>query len=226
MNDLATEPKPARAADADAAAARIDGILDRLGTDLGPQAAEAAEELVRSLMAFYGAGLARVLDVLTALGAAGAPATAALLADQQVAALLALHDLNPEDLPTRVGRALDALPGRPYRLVRLDEAAGTAVVRSRTAEKAAGGGCGCGSTRTASRAELDGALACFAPELTAVEAEPERRAAPLLQIGRRSGTGVGVGAPVGAGLGEKVAAAVGEKIGAAVGAPVGAEAGR
>ncbi|MET7873930.1 hypothetical protein [Streptomyces cyaneofuscatus] len=39
--------------------ARIGELLDRLGREAGPQARETADELVRSVVEFYGEGLAR-----------------------------------------------------------------------------------------------------------------------------------------------------------------------
>ena len=51
---------------------RVEEILDRLAESGDPAAAAAAEELVRSLMDFYGAGLARILQLLS-----GAPGEAA-----------------------------------------------------------------------------------------------------------------------------------------------------
>ena len=51
---------------------RVEEVLDRLAESGDPAAAAAAEELVRSLMDFYGAGLARILHLLS-----GAPGEAA-----------------------------------------------------------------------------------------------------------------------------------------------------
>jgi hypothetical protein len=167
-------------ADADAAGRQVEEILDRLGATAGPVSRAAGDELVRALMRFYGAGLARVLELVTVAG--GDAPREALLADSRVAALLTLHDLHPDDLPTRVRRALDAVPGRPFEPVGLDEAAGAVTVRRAAAES---GGCGCGSTLETGREAVETALACFAPELDTVELLPADPQTPLLQIGLR-----------------------------------------
>ncbi|QMU80449.1 hypothetical protein GXW83_20960 [Streptacidiphilus sp. PB12-B1b] len=161
-------------------------MLERLAAAGDPAAGAAAEELVRTLMDFYGAGLARVVDLLgspAAQQSGGAPLEQ-LLGDELVAGLLVLHDLHPEDLPTRIGRALDGLPGRPVELVGFDEATGVLRVRS-----ANPGGCGCPSTNAATRQAVESALACFAAEVEAVELEPPGGAGQptLLQITARPG---------------------------------------
>ncbi|MDH6121630.1 hypothetical protein ABH930_002365 [Kitasatospora sp. GAS204A] len=140
---------------------RVQQVLDQLD-DAGQR--EAAEELVRTLMDFYGAGLARAAELL--------PAEA--LGDELVAGLLVLHDLHPQDLGTRIGHALAAVPG--WAVQRLDVERGELTLRQ-TDE---GGGCGCGSAQDGERVEQ--LLACFAPELTAVELAKQPT---LLQIGTR-----------------------------------------
>jgi hypothetical protein len=177
----AAPASPARAADAEQAGHRVEEILERLSASGDRTACAAAEELVRTLMEFYGAGLARMLDLLRA----ETPGTAALerlLRDELVSGLLVLHDLHPEDLPTRIGRALDGLPGRPVELVGFDETSGTLRVRSVSA-----GGCGCPSTSAAARQSVEDALSCFAAEVASVELEPTGadKEPVLLQISSR-----------------------------------------
>jgi hypothetical protein len=178
---------PARAADAEHAGRRVEEILDRLAATGDREACAAAEDLVRSLMRFYGAGLARILDLLAGRPAARGDAAPLerLLGDEQVASLLTLHGLHPEDLPARIARALAAVPGRPVELAGHDEPAGVVRVRP-----AASGGCGCPSTGEAGRKAAEAALACFAPEVRSVELESAGARAgggPLLQISARPG---------------------------------------
>ncbi|MGW7001978.1 hypothetical protein ACWGCW_03865 [Streptomyces sp. NPDC054933] len=159
---------------------RVEAVLDRLAQGGDPTATAAAEELVRVLMDFYGAGLARVLALVTAAGQTGGP-LAALLGDELVAGLLVLHGLHPEDTTTRIARAVDAVAGRPFEVAGFDEAFG--VLRLRPA---GGSGCGCGNTAQAGKEQVEAALSCFAPEVTAVEVEPAQGGAPepkLLHIG-------------------------------------------
>ncbi|MEU6866655.1 hypothetical protein ABZ924_25905 [Streptomyces sp. NPDC046876] len=177
--------------DAREAGRRVEEVLDRLAAGGDREACAAAEELVRVLMDFYGAGLARIVEHLTAAdpdpagaGPAGGGPLARLLDDELVAGLLALHDLHPEDVRTRIARALDHVR-EPVELLGFDPATGT--VRLRTAA-GAGGGCGCGSGGGAARRSVEEALARFAPEVTAVETEEAAPQPALLQIGTRPQT--------------------------------------
>ncbi|MGW5849032.1 hypothetical protein ACWFQ8_13960 [Streptomyces sp. NPDC055254] len=167
------------ATDARRAGQRVEEVLDRLAATGEREACAAAEELVRVLMDFYGAGLARIVE---RLGTAPGGPLGPLLDDELVASLLSLHDLHPEDARTRIARALERA-GEPVELLDFDE--DTGVLRLRPA--AAGGGCGCSSeSEAASRRAVEDALACFAPEVTRVEsAAAEAPPRPLLQITTR-----------------------------------------
>lgn len=147
---------------------RVQEALDRL-TGTGAQAA--AENLVREMMAFYGAGLAAVVRLLPD------DALEPLLDDPTVAGLLVLHDLHPEDVAARITRAISALPEQSLDIEGFDPDTGVLRLRRRGG---ADGGCGCGGA--AERKAVESALACHAPEVAAVEiAEPPK----LLQIGAR-----------------------------------------
>ncbi|MGW5213160.1 hypothetical protein ACWEQO_18635 [Streptomyces sp. NPDC004051] len=162
---------------AEQAGRRVEEILDRLAGAGDPQASRTAEELVRVLMEFYGAGLARAVELLGA-GKPGDPLDP-LLGDELVASLLVLHGLHPEDVHTRIARALGGLP-HAVENAGFDPAAG--VLRLRTT---ADTGCGCPSTQESVRQAATDSLACFAPEVTTVELEPAdaSREPVLLQIG-------------------------------------------
>ncbi|MEU3986294.1 hypothetical protein AB0F77_40615 [Streptomyces sp. NPDC026672] len=168
---------PAVPVNAELAGRRVEEVLDRLTATGDPTAVAAAEELVRSLMEFYGAGLARIVQLLAV--PADSRFREALLGDELVGSLLVLHDLHPEDLPARIARALDTVPA-DVEVVTLDETSGTLRLRA----TAAGCGCASGGTTDVQRAAQD-ALTCFAPEVTAVELAPAEPA--LLQIGARPG---------------------------------------
>ncbi|WP_327738197.1 hypothetical protein OG749_34835 [Streptomyces nojiriensis] len=155
---------------------RVEEVLDRLAATGDRAACAAAEELVRVLMDFYGAGLARIVEKV------GQGPLEVVYGDELVASLLSLHGLHPEDVHTRIARAL-AAHGEPVELLGFD--AGTGVLRLRPAAASTGCGCGSGSGGDAGRT-LEDTLACFAPEVTSVEREPAAAPAPaLLQIGTR-----------------------------------------
>jgi len=83
--------------DVDQTVARIEQLLEEAGS--GP-----AEELVRLLMQLYGAGLARIAEVIKDSEYAGR-----LAEDKLVGSLFLLHDLHPVDPQTRLRRALQQL---------------------------------------------------------------------------------------------------------------------
>ena len=185
---------PPRAVDAVEAGQRVEELLDRLTTIGDQEVGAAAEDLVRVLMDFYGAGLARIVDRLSTpadRGTGNGP-LAALLDDELVSSLLALHDLHPEDIGTRIARALDSVRD-PVEVVGFDEETGTLRLRS-SSEAGDGGGCGCPSTGAATRRSVEDALACFVPEVNQVEMESSTtdREPPLLQIATRPPAGTSV----------------------------------
>ncbi|MFE7812491.1 hypothetical protein ACFU5P_11075 [Streptomyces sp. NPDC057433] len=175
----ATGAPGATAVTAEQAGRQVEELLDRLAETGDAQVCAAAEELVRALMEFYGAGLARMVDLLgRPAQAPPADAWSGLLGDELVASLLNLHGLHPEDAQARVGRALAGLP-HPVENTGFDPATG--VLRLRMT---ASTGCGCPGTRESVRQAAVDALACFAPEVTDVDLEPAAAGeAALLQIG-------------------------------------------
>ncbi|WP_371477163.1 hypothetical protein [Kitasatospora sp. NBC_00315] len=163
---------------------RVEEVLERLAATGDQAVCAAAEELVRALMDFYGAGLARTMALLTESAGAGSPALTRLLDDELVTGLLVLHDLHPQPVAARIERALAAVPAHPAEVLAFEPETGT--LRLRVAAQS--GGCGCGSTAQSAREAIEAALACFAPEATAVEleeAEPRAAEPVLLQIGSR-----------------------------------------
>ncbi|WP_331771608.1 hypothetical protein OG948_49365 (plasmid) [Embleya sp. NBC_00888] len=160
---------------------RVEEILTRLDDGADPGVRAGAEELVRALMDFYGAGLARLAALLRDADAD----RRGVLDDELVTALLVLHDLHPDDVPTRVARGLAAHPEHRAELADYDEHSRT--VRLRIA--AASGGCGCASGSAQDPREgVEGLLAGCAPEIERIEIEEIPAAPPepaLLQIGIR-----------------------------------------
>lgn len=77
--------------------ADIEALLARIAAG-GGQAAADAQELVRRLMAFYGAGMSRIVELVRA-ERAHAPLLERMAQDPLVASLLTLHDLQPPPTP-------------------------------------------------------------------------------------------------------------------------------
>lgn len=91
--------------DVEATGRRVEALLDEI-TAAEPAASRAAEELVRELLALYGAGLGRLVDAL----AECAPERLAELSEEPlVSGLMALHDLHPSELSDRLAAALDTV---------------------------------------------------------------------------------------------------------------------
>ncbi|MBE3012185.1 NifU family protein [Microbispora sp. NEAU-D428] len=143
-----------------------------LGALVGSEARATAEELLREIVGLYGAGLERVMAIVTEAGAAGALRD--LVEDPLVAGLLVLHDLHPLTTAERVRAVLES---QPAELLSVEGG----VVRLRLK-----GACGCPSSRIAITESIERAIARVAPEVARVDVEsPVRDTVTLLQIGRR-----------------------------------------
>src|SRR5580700_10671212 len=97
-----------------AQAAKIEALLGEIDALPDPATRAKAAEIVQSLLAFYGQGLARIVEIVAQQGdgPASAKTIAAFAEDQLISHLLLLHDLHPVDVETRVERALEET--RPY----------------------------------------------------------------------------------------------------------------
>ena len=84
----------AQAKNLQAVSDRIESLIQELGSIEDPGARETAEELVRLLMEIYGAGLARILEIVAASPSAE-PLLARFERDELLASLFLVHDLHP-----------------------------------------------------------------------------------------------------------------------------------
>jgi Fe-S cluster biogenesis protein NfuA len=93
---------------------RVESLLKALDAVSTPrQAREIGDDLARTLVTLYGAGLERVLEIVhESLNGDSARVFDELCADPFVESLLCLHDLHPYSVEERVQRALDSV--RPY----------------------------------------------------------------------------------------------------------------
>jgi len=171
-----TTPDPAELA------GRIDAVLTDIGARAGEPARAAVEELMRELMRFYGAGLAQIVETVRA--GAGPDLVHRVAANPLVGGLLALHDLHPVELSTRLRYALDTARRRlgshgvGLELTGVD---GDGMVRVRIPA-----GCGADTIREV----VEAAVAELAPDTEGVLFDTEPPSAPLLQIGPRPPVGV------------------------------------
>ena len=81
---------------------RIEGLVQKLESVADPDLKRTAKELMESLMELHGAGLERILEIVS-----GANLVHLLAGDALVGSLLVLYGLHPDDFETRVRRGLD-----------------------------------------------------------------------------------------------------------------------
>jgi len=78
---------------------RIEELVTRVGEMRDPEARDLTIELLRAVMEFHAAGIGRMLELAAA-------SRSAIAEDDLCSALLLLHGLHPDDMETRVRRAL------------------------------------------------------------------------------------------------------------------------
>jgi hypothetical protein len=89
---------------------RIDELVRKLESSRDPTLRETVRDLIQSLMELHGAGIDRILDIVSSTGGdAGAVLVESLAHDELVSSLLVLYGLHPEDFETRVRRGLDKM---------------------------------------------------------------------------------------------------------------------
>ncbi|WP_433493056.1 NifU family protein [Nocardia grenadensis] len=135
----------------------------------GAVARERAEELVREVAGLYGAGLARVVELLD-------PGSVERLArDDLVASLLLVHGLHPHDVAARVRTALDSV--RPYLGSHGGDVTLVGIVDGVVRLELTGSCRSCPSSSVTLELAVEDAVRTAAPEIEAIEvvaAEPEQ----------------------------------------------------
>jgi Fe-S cluster biogenesis protein NfuA len=157
---------------------RLESLIQEMECHPDPAAQALTREIVQSLLELHGAGLAKILAHAGAAGEAGHALRQAFAADPLLGNLLLLHGLHPEDLETRVRRALQGI--RPSLQsqgagVELLAVAG-GVVRLRLGASRTS----CPASAQALRQTIEEAIYAAAPDATRVEidqaaAPPEER---------------------------------------------------
>ena len=182
--------------DIQAVGERVEALLAEFASASDPATAGRAEELVGLLVDFYGAGLARIMELLDK------QAAAPLLADKAVAGLLVLHDLHPQSTEERVLAALDRV--RPYLGSHAGDVEYLGLDDDGTVRLRLAGSCeGCPSSALTVKMAIEKGIEDVAPEVTKVEVEgmvpesasglsaPEGRTLlPLAQVSKQPETPV------------------------------------
>jgi Fe-S cluster biogenesis protein NfuA/nitrite reductase/ring-hydroxylating ferredoxin subunit len=150
--------------DIQAVGERVEALLAEFASASDPAIAGRAEELVGLLVDFYGAGLARIMELLDK------QAAAPLLADKAVAGLLVLHDLHPQSTEERVLAALDRV--RPYLGSHAGDVEYLGLDDDGTVRLRLAGSCdGCPSSALTVKMAIEKGIEDVAPEVTKVEVQ-------------------------------------------------------
>jgi Fe-S cluster biogenesis protein NfuA len=147
---------------------RISVMVSELESTADPSSRKLAKDLIEALMALHSAGIERILEITSEVGQAGLAIIDKCGRDELVSSLLLLYGFHPDDMQTRVLRALEKsqvyLESHHARaeLTSITEN-GTVTVRL---EVKAGG---CGSS--AVKSTLEGALQDAAPDAVSILVE-------------------------------------------------------
>jgi Fe-S cluster biogenesis protein NfuA len=144
---------------------RIEALTQQLERCADQAARTASQELVAVLLEMHAAGLAKMLELLSAGGAEGV--LSAFAADNLVASLLLLHGLHPDSLEVRVQRALER--ARPVLTSHQVEAEVLALDGGVVRLRLNGSDNTSPSRSAAVRLALEEAIFEFAPEILDVE---------------------------------------------------------
>ena len=91
---------------------RIQKLVEQIETVADENTRALFSECLQSVLAFYGDGLARILQLANNAGPDGKKVLDALIQDKRVSSLLLIHGLHPQTLETRLREALGKI--RPY----------------------------------------------------------------------------------------------------------------
>lgn len=167
---------------------RISDLVNELDSIVDPAARSAARQLIQLLMELHGTALERMLEVTFASGEPGKKLIDQFGRDSLVSSLLVLYGLHPDDLETRVTRAVERLnpslrkQGAEIEIVSLNS--GTIRLRVSTNRHA------CGSTTQVLTATVEDAVYEAAPDVTQVVVEglEEKPASTFVPLGKLVGS--------------------------------------
>jgi Fe-S cluster biogenesis protein NfuA len=148
---------------------QIGELVQQIESIADPAARASTKKLVQSIMDLHGRALEKALEVVATAGEPGMSIIDRLGDDPLVSSVLILYGLHPEDLQTRVIKAVDRIrpqlrkQGCEVELLDVDE--GAIRVRVET------GSHSCGSTAKTLQASLEGAIYDAAPDLTSLVIE-------------------------------------------------------
>jgi Fe-S cluster biogenesis protein NfuA len=150
-------------------AQEIEELVGRVNALVDDDARTTALELMQSLMDLHGAGISRIVELLSESGEANKSALAKLSSDPLLCGLFVLYDVHPVALEQRVRRAIEnAAPqlrkqGGSVELLAIEDGAVRIAIKS--------SGNGCHSSPDALKETVERAIREAAPEVVEVIAE-------------------------------------------------------
>jgi Fe-S cluster biogenesis protein NfuA len=148
---------------------RIGGLVQEIESIADPAVRAATKDLVQSLMDLHGAALEKALEIVAETGEPGLTIIDRLGRDSLVSSVLILYGLHPEDLETRVVKAVDRV--RPQMRKQGCEVELLGVNDGAIRLRVETGSHTCGSTGKALQATLEGAMYDAAPDLISLVIE-------------------------------------------------------
>jgi Fe-S cluster biogenesis protein NfuA len=148
---------------------RIGSLVQEIESIADPAVRAITKTLMQSLMDLHGAAIEKALDIVADAGEPGMTIIDRLGRDPLVSSVLILYGLHPEDLETRVIKAVDKVrpqlrkQGCEVELVSVND--GAIRLRVETGSHT------CGSTAKTLQATLEGTMYDAAPDLTSLVIE-------------------------------------------------------
>ena len=149
---------------------RIGEMVEQLESAADPHARATARDLLESLMALHGAALERIMELASEDGESGHALIGKCGRDELVSSVLLLYGLHPEDLRTRVIRALEKSRsfldshGANAELISIGED-GTVTLRLEVKPS------GCGSSTVLVKSTLETSIQDAAPDASSIVVE-------------------------------------------------------
>jgi Fe-S cluster biogenesis protein NfuA len=170
---------------------RIGGLVQEIESIADPAVRAATKDLVQSLMDLHGAALEKTLEIVAETGETGMSIIDRLGRDSLVSSVLILYGLHPEDLESRVIKAVDRVrqqlrkQGCEVELLGVND--GAIRLRVETGSHT------CGSTAKTVHATLEAAMYDAAPDLASliVEGLDEKPASGFVALDKLMGGGTG-----------------------------------
>jgi Fe-S cluster biogenesis protein NfuA len=150
-------------------AAKIEQLVQRVNAIADDDARAAALELMQSLMDLHGAGVTRIVELLTEAGEAGRSSLQKLGGDPLLCGLFVLYGVHPVALEDRVTKAIDKVApqlrkqGGSAELLAIEEDTVRVAIHS--------SGNGCHSSSDALKQAVEQAIREAAPEVMEVVAD-------------------------------------------------------